>query len=70
MAKKIEITGRAARKINITDKAARRLDPKEVAAALGAEPEPYITVDRPLDIIDLAEIGTQIIRKNRNDSSS
>lgn len=66
---KINVTGTTAKKINVTGNAMRRIDPKEVAAALGAEPEPIVTVDRPLDIIDLAAIGAKIIKENRNESS-
>lgn len=40
MAKQIKIVNASPKRINIVGKSLPRIDPKEVAKALGAEPEP------------------------------
>lgn len=65
MAKKIEIIGAKPKRIEILDKPKRRIDPAEIAAALGAEPI-GAPVSRNADLIDLAELGTQLLNRLRS----
>ncbi len=65
MAKRINIVGAKPMKINILDKPKPRLDPAEIAEGLGATPcgEP---ISRKLDLMSLAEIGTQLLNRLRS----
>ncbi len=65
MAKKINITGRQPKRIRVVDKPQRRIEPAELAAALGAEPCAE-RVGENLDLISLAELGTQLLRRLRS----
>src|SRR5260370_6799520 len=65
MAKKINITGRQPKRIGVVDKPQRRIEPAELAAALGAEPCAE-RVGENLDLISLAELGTQLLRRLRS----
>jgi hypothetical protein len=65
MAKKIEIVGAKPKKIEIVDKPKRRIEPAELAAALGATPCGE-RIPGNLDLIGLAEIGTQLLARLRS----
>ena len=65
MAKKIEIVGAKPKKIEITDKTKRRIEPAEVAAALGANLAGEQSAAN-LDMIGLAELGTQLLSRLRS----
>src|SRR5260370_28407163 len=65
MAKKINITGREPKGMSVVEKPQRRIEPAELAAALGAEPCAE-RVGENLDLISLAELGTQLLRRLRS----
>jgi hypothetical protein len=65
MAKKIEIVGAKPKKIEIIDQPKRHIEPAELAAALGANPAGEQTAGN-LDLIGLAEIGTQLLARLRS----
>jgi hypothetical protein len=65
MAKKIEIVGAKPKKVEIVDQPKRRIEPSELAAALGANPAGGQTAGN-LDLISLAEIGTQLLGRLRS----
>jgi len=65
MAKKIEIVGAKPKKVEILDQPKRRIEPAELAAALGANPASRQT-GGDLDLIALAEIGTQLLHRLRS----
>jgi hypothetical protein len=65
MAKKIEIVGAKAKKIEIVDQPKRRIEPAEFAAALGANLAGEKTAGN-LDLISLAELGTQLLNRLRS----
>jgi hypothetical protein len=65
MAKKIEIVGAKPKKIDIIDKAKRRINAAELATALGANPAVQQTAG-DLDLIALAELGTQLLSRLRS----
>ena len=64
MVNRINITGATPKRIVITDKPQRRIEPEEFAKLLGAEPT-GIKLPANADIIDVAEVGTQLIKKSR-----
>lgn len=65
MAKKIEIVGAKPKRIKIVDQPKQRIDPQDLAEALGADPRgeqaPF-----NLDLIGLAELGTQLLHRLRS----
>ena len=65
---KIKVTDKAAKKIVVMGTPMRRIEPKEFAAALGAEP--IGKVDGNPDLIDLIEMGNRLIRKGRTNEYS
>src|SRR5262245_50791305 len=65
MAKKIEIVGEEPKKIKIVDQPNRRIEPAEFAAALGANPAGGQAAGN-LDLIALAELGTQLLARLRS----
>ncbi|MFO0966867.1 MAG: hypothetical protein U0793_14940 [Gemmataceae bacterium] len=64
MAKKVEIVGANPKKIEITDKSKRRIEPDELATALGASEAARSAPS--LDLISLAELGTQLLSRLRS----
>src|SRR6266536_1726484 len=65
MAKKSEIVGAKPKKIEIVNRAKRRVEPAELAAALGAVPCGE-RIPGNLDLIGLAELGTQLLARLRS----
>src|SRR5438094_224474 len=65
MAKKIEIVGAKPKKIEIVDQPKRRIEPAELAVALGANLAGGQTAGN-LDLIALAELGTQLLNRLRS----
>jgi hypothetical protein len=65
MAKKIEIIGVKPKRIDIVDQPKRRVERNEVAAALGANPAGRQPAG-DLDLIGLAELGTQLVARLRS----
>ena len=65
MAKKVNVIGAKPKLIRVIDKPKRRIEPAELAAALGAEPCAEYMGEN-LDLISLAEIGTQLLRRLRS----
>jgi hypothetical protein len=61
MAKKINIVGKGAERIELKGRGQRRIEPAEFAAALGAKPCEEMA-SSPLDLINLAELGNQLIK--------
>lgn len=62
MAKKINIVGTKPKKLEVLDQPKRRMEPRELAAALGANPSGQ-QVSANLDPIALAELGTQLLHR-------
>jgi hypothetical protein len=65
VAKRINIIGAQAKKINIVNQPKPRLDPAEIAEGLGAAPC-GARISAKLDLISLAEIGTQLLGRLRS----
>jgi hypothetical protein len=65
MAKRIEVVGAKPKKIEISDKAKRRIEPTELATALGANSVGEELAGN-LDLIGLAEVGTQLLSRLRS----
>jgi len=65
MAKKINIVGANPKKIEVVDQPKRRIDPAEFAAALGANPSGQ-QASGNLELIGLAELGTQLLDRLRS----
>src|SRR5262245_54412063 len=65
MAKKIEIVGAKPKKVEIVDQPKRRIEPEDLAAALGANPAGRQTAGN-LDLVALAELGTQLLNRLRS----
>lgn len=65
MAKKIEIAGTRLAKVKIVDQAKRRINPEELAAALGAKSDARQSAQH-LDLLSLAELGTQLLARLRS----
>jgi hypothetical protein len=65
MAKNIKIVGAKPKKIEVLDKPKRRIEPEDLAAALGANPSGH-PVSGNLDLIALAELGTQLLHRLRS----
>jgi hypothetical protein len=65
MAKKITIIGAKPKRIQIMNQPKPRLDPAEVAEGLGATPCGE-RIPRNLDLIGLAELGTQLLARLRS----
>jgi hypothetical protein len=65
MAKRIEIIGAKPKRIEILDRPKRRIDPAEIAEGLGTAPCGEL-VSGNLDLIGLAEIGTQLLGRLRS----
>jgi hypothetical protein len=65
MAKRINIVGAKPKRIGIVNRPKPRLDPAEIAEGLGAVPCGE-RVAGNLDLIDLAELGTQLLARLRS----
>jgi hypothetical protein len=65
MANRINIVGAKPKKINIVNQPKPRLDPAEIAEGLGAAPC-GARISGKLDLIGLAEIGTQLLGRLRS----
>jgi hypothetical protein len=65
MAKRIQIVGAKPKRIEVLDQPRRRIDPAELAAALGANPTAGQSAEH-LDLITLAELGTQLLDRLRS----
>jgi hypothetical protein len=65
MAKKIEIIGVKPKTVEVLDQPKRRIEPFELAAALGANPAGQKSAEK-LDLISLAELGTQLLDRLRS----
>jgi hypothetical protein len=65
MAKRINIIGAKLKRIEILDQPKRRIDPAEIAEGLGAAPCGE-QISGKLDLIGLAEIGTQLLSRLRS----
>ncbi|MCI0640803.1 MAG: hypothetical protein L0Y72_02440 [Gemmataceae bacterium] len=65
MAKKINIIGAKPKRIQIVNQPKPRLDPAEIAEGLGATPCGDRTPQN-LDLISLAELGTQVLTRLRS----
>jgi hypothetical protein len=66
MTEKIEITGTDPKKIKLADQSKRRIDPAKLASELGAIPSGQHVSDNSIDIIGLAELGTQLLHRLRS----
>jgi hypothetical protein len=60
VAEKINVIGAKPRKIDVADQPKRRIGPLELASALGANAKGQ-RAPRNLDLVDLAELGTQFL---------
>ena len=65
MAERINIVGAKPKRINIVNQPKPRLDPAEIAEGLGAAPCGE-RISGKLDLIGLAEIGTQLLGRLRS----
>jgi hypothetical protein len=65
MGKRIEIVGAKPKKIEIVDRPKRRIEPQELARALGAAMTRR-QVAPNLDLISLADLGTQLVQRLRS----
>src|SRR5437762_1419830 len=65
MDKKINIIGAKPKRIQIVNQPKRRLEPAEIAEGLGASPCGE-RIPENLDLIGLAELGTQLLTRLRS----
>ncbi len=65
MAEQVHIVGAKPRLITVVDQPKRRIEPAELAAALGANPRGHRSPAN-LDLIGLAELGSQLLNRLRS----